>query len=79
MIRFLVGKVAAVLGFCTVLSMLSPQAFGFWSNRVVRHSDGCVNQNAQRETEKVQRKREKVAFANLHGRLMAAAYRGSLR
>ena len=54
--------------FSTSLVEQTPVSFAFTSNRVPHWSDGCVRKHSQKETAKVQRKREKVAIANAQGR-----------
>jgi hypothetical protein len=74
-----IGRALTVLTVLAGVSMQTPAAFGFNSNRVSRHSDGCVRRNAQKETEKAQRRREKIEGSNFQARDLALAFRGHVR
>ncbi len=71
-----VGRVLMIVGLLAVSLMQTPASFAFTSNRVPHWSDGCVRKQSQKETAKVQRKRERIALANAQGREVPVAFKG---
>jgi len=61
------------------VSAQDPSSFGFTSNRIPRYSDGCPYRDGHKETEKMQRKREKTDAVNFHGHPLATALRRAAR
>ena len=76
MSRSQIGRAVLIVGVLAVSFMQTPVSFAFTSNRVPHWSDGCVRKHSQKETAKVQRKREKIALANAQGREVPVAFKG---
>ena len=71
-----IGRVVTIVGALAVSLMHTPASFAFTSNRVPHWSDGCVRKHSQKETAKVQRKREKITPAHAQGREVPVAFKG---
>jgi hypothetical protein len=74
-----IGRALTVLTVLAGVSMQTPAAFGFNSNRVSRYSDGCVRRNSHKDTEKAERRRAKIAQSNFQAQDLALAFRGHIR
>ncbi len=76
MSRSHIGKVVAFVIVLAGSMVVPPASLAFTSNRVPRWSDGCVRKHSQKDAAKAQRKREKAALADAHGREVPVAARG---